>query len=80
MITCACIPMMFQPYVICRGIVSPLLLVFILFTSMQYLQLVKTKNSKRRYISEISTSAYASVQNDHENGAHFSMNFGRAIL
>ena len=56
MITCACIPMMFQLFsnAICRGkyesSASHKIFCFwflsILFTSIQYLQLVKTKNPK----------------------------------
>ena len=72
MITCACIPMTFQLFsnAICRGkyesFASHKILFFwflsILFRSIQYLKVVKTKNPKepRRLYLEISTSALVS--------------------
>ena len=71
MITCACIPMTFQLFsnAICRGKYEPsashkiffFWFLSILFRSIQYLKLVKTKNPKepRRLYLEISTSACA---------------------
>ena len=71
MITCACIPMTFQLFsnAICRGkyesSASHKIFFFrflsILFGSIQYLKLVKTKNPKEpsRLYLEISTSACA---------------------
>ena len=68
MITCGCIPMMFQLFsnAICRGSSASHKIFFfwllsILFRSIQYLKLVKTKNPKepRRLYLEISTSVCA---------------------